>query len=100
MKIKFYGWTRQDNMKKQSFETSLKELEEIVEQLETSDLTLDETLAKYESGIKIYKQCYQLLEKAEKKINILLKNSIGETRSEEFNLKKSRDIKSSDIEEG
>jgi exodeoxyribonuclease VII small subunit len=75
-------------MKKPDFETSLKELEEIVGQLETSDLTLDETLAKYESGIKIYKQCYQVLEKAEKKINILLKNSIGETRTEEFDLKK------------
>ncbi len=74
-------------MKKPDFETSLKELEEIVEQLETNDLTLDETLAKYESGIKIYKQCYQSLEKAEKKINILLKNSIGEARTEEFNLK-------------
>ncbi|MGR3293458.1 MAG: exodeoxyribonuclease VII small subunit, partial [Candidatus Scalindua sp.] len=78
-------------MKKPDFETSLKELEEIVEQLETNDLTLDETLAKYESGIKIYKQCYQTLEKAEKKINILLKNSIGETRTEEFNLKKTID---------
>ncbi len=75
-------------MKKPGFETSLKELEEIVEQLETNDLTLDETLAKYESGIKIYKQCNQILEKAEKKINILLKNSIGETRTEEFKLKK------------
>ncbi len=75
-------------MKKPNFETSLKELEEIVEQLETNDLTLDETLAKYESGIKIYKQCYQSLEKAEKKINILLKSSTGETRTEKFSLKK------------
>tara|TARA_B100000959_G_scaffold281548_1_gene345843 strand:- start:2804 stop:3046 length:243 start_codon:yes stop_codon:yes gene_type:complete len=75
-------------MKKPDFETSLKELEEIVEQLETNDLTLNETLAKYESGIKIYKQCFQTLEKAEKKINILLKDSIGETRTEEFNPKK------------
>ncbi len=87
-------------MKKLNFETSLRDLEEIVEQLETRDLTLDETLAKYESSIKIYKQCYQILEKEEKKINILLKNSIGEKRSEEFILKKSVDIKSSDIEEG
>ncbi len=86
-------------MKKPNFEASLKELEEIVEQLETSDLTLDETLAKYESGIKIYKQCYQILEKAEKKINILLKNSVGETRSEEFILKKSSGIKLSDFKE-
>lgn len=85
-------------MKKPNFETSLKELEEIVEQLETSDLTLDETLEKYESGIKIYKQCFQILEKAEKKINILIKNSIGETRTEEFNLKKPGDIKPTSIE--
>lgn len=86
-------------MKKPDFETSLKELEEIVEQLETSDLALDETLAKYEKGIKIYKQCYQILEKAEKKINILLKNSTGDIRTEEFKLKKSNDMESSTNEE-
>ncbi len=86
-------------MKKPDFETSLKELEEIVEQLETSDLALDETLAKYEKGIKIYKQCYQILEKAEKKINILLKNSTGDIRTEKFKLKKSGDMKSSSNEE-
>lgn len=86
-------------MKKPDFETSLKELEEIVEQLETSDLALDETLAKYEKGIKIYKQCYQILEKAEKKINILLKNSTGDIRTEEFKLKKSNNMESSTIHE-
>jgi len=86
-------------MKRPDFETSLKELEEIVGQLETNDLTLDETLAKYESGIKIYKQCNQLLEKAEKKINILLKNSIGETRTEEYSLKKTTDTEPSTNEE-
>ncbi|MDP7527046.1 MAG: exodeoxyribonuclease VII small subunit [Candidatus Marinimicrobia bacterium] len=86
-------------MKKPNFETSLKELEEIVEQLETSDLALDETLAKYENGIKIYKQCYQILEKAEKKINILLKNSTGDIRTEEFKLKKSGDMESFSNEE-
>lgn len=86
-------------MKKPDFETSLKELEEIVEQLETSDLALDETLAKYEKGIKIYKQCYQILEKAEKKINILLKNSTEDIRTEEFKLKKSNDMAPSTIHE-
>ncbi len=86
-------------MKKPDFETSLKELEEIVEQLETSDLALDETLAKYEKGIKIYKQCYQILEKAEKKINILLKNSTGDIRTEKFKLKESGDMESSSNEE-
>jgi exodeoxyribonuclease VII small subunit len=75
-------------MKKPNFEASLKELEEIVEQLEKGDLKLDETLAKYEMGIKIYKTCYQILESAEKKINVLLKNADGKTYTKEFNLEK------------
>ena len=86
-------------MKKPDFETSLKELEEIVEQLENGDLKLDETLAKYEMGIKIYKRCYQILESTEKKINVLLKNSTGDIRTEEFKLKKSGDMESSSNEE-
>lgn len=79
-------------MKKPDFEASLKELEEIVEQLERGDLKLDETLAKYEMGIKIYRKCYQVLESAEKKINVLLKNTAGETYTKEFNLEKTRDV--------
>ncbi len=78
-------------VKKQSFETSIKELEEIVEHLEKGDIALDETLAKYERGIKIYKQCYQLLEKTEKKVNILLKDATGESKIEEFNSEKTKD---------
>ncbi len=77
-------------MKKPNFEASLKELEEIVEQLENGDLKLDETLAKYEMGIKIYKRCYQILESTEKKINVLLKDRDGETYTKEFNLEKTQ----------
>ncbi len=77
-------------MKKPIFEASLKELEEIVEQLEKGDLKLDETLAKYEMGIKIYKRCYQILESTEKKINVLLKDRDGETYTKEFNLEKTQ----------
>ena len=85
-------------MKKPNFEASLKELEEIVEQLEKGDLKLDETLAKYEMGIKIYKKCYQILESAEKKINVLLKNTAGDTYTKEFNLEKTRDVNSLTLE--
>ncbi len=81
-------------MKKPNFEASLKELEEIVEQLEKGDLKLDETLAKYEMGIKIYKRCYQVLESTEKKINVLLKDRDGETYTKEFNLEKTQDVNS------
>jgi exodeoxyribonuclease VII small subunit len=81
-------------VKKPNFEASLKELEEIVEQLEKGDLKLDETLAKYEMGIKIYKRCYQILESTEKKINVLLKDRDGETYTKEFNLEKTQDVNS------
>ncbi|MBM4085388.1 MAG: exodeoxyribonuclease VII small subunit, partial [Planctomycetes bacterium] len=45
-------------MAKVKFEDALKELEEIVRQLEDGDLSLDESLAKYEAGIKAYRKCY------------------------------------------
>ncbi len=85
-------------MKKPNFEESLKELEEIVEQLETNDLTLDETLAKYENGIKIYKKCYQILENAEKKISILLKDTTGKNYTQEFKLEKTNDVNTLKLE--
>jgi exodeoxyribonuclease VII small subunit len=78
-------------LKKPNFETSLKELEEIVEQLERGELSLDQTLAKYESGIKMYTQCHKMLENTEKKIAILLKKTSGETSVEEYNLEKTHD---------
>lgn len=71
-------------MAKIKFENALKGLEEIVEQIEKGDLSLDETLSKYENGIKLYKQCVTLLEDAEKKIQILVKNENGVFRTKEF----------------
>ncbi|MCP5002726.1 MAG: exodeoxyribonuclease VII small subunit [Planctomycetes bacterium] len=71
-------------MKKPNFEALLKELEETVGQLERGELTLDQTLAKYESGIKIYTQCHKMLESTEKKISILVKKTSGETCVEEY----------------
>lgn len=53
------------------FENSLKELEKIVRELESGEVSLDESLKKFEKGIELYKQCRQTLEGAEKKIKIL-----------------------------
>ena len=63
------------------FEKSMKELEEIVEKLERGDLNLDESVAEFEKGMKISKECNKILENAEKKITILLQN--GENIEEE-----------------
>lgn len=53
------------------FEASLKKLEQIVRDLESGDTSLNESLARFEEGIELYKNCRQTLEGAEKKIKIL-----------------------------
>lgn len=59
-------------MAKSSFETNMENLEKIVAELEKGELNLDESISKFEEGIKISKQCNKILEEAEKKITILL----------------------------
>jgi len=57
-----------------TFEENLKELESIVLELEKGELSLEESIAKFERGIKVSKTCNDKLENAEKRINILLGN--------------------------
>jgi exodeoxyribonuclease VII small subunit len=54
-----------------SFEESLDELEKIVAELESGKLGLSDALARYEQGVKHLKGCQQLLERAERKIELL-----------------------------
>jgi exodeoxyribonuclease VII small subunit len=54
-----------------SFEESLGELELIVGELESGKLGLSDALARYEEGVKHLKSCHQLLERVERKIEIL-----------------------------
>jgi exodeoxyribonuclease VII small subunit len=54
-----------------SFEESLEELEKIVAELESGKLGLSEALARYEQGVQHLKGCQQLLERAERKIELL-----------------------------
>jgi exodeoxyribonuclease VII small subunit len=54
-----------------SFEHSLAELEGVVHDLEEGQLGLAEALSRYEQGVKHLKHCYQLLEAAERKIELL-----------------------------
>lgn len=66
-----------------NFEDAIKQLENIANELEKGDLTLDESVKKFEEGMKLSKQCTDLLEKAEKRINILINNG-DELKEEEF----------------
>jgi exodeoxyribonuclease VII small subunit len=54
------------------FEEALKQLEETVEQLETSDLPLEKSLEMFETGIKMSRICTKQLEEAEQKVELLL----------------------------
>ncbi|MBC7852972.1 MAG: exodeoxyribonuclease VII small subunit [Pirellulaceae bacterium] len=54
-----------------SFEAALASLEAIVHDLEDGDLGLAEALSRYEQGIKHLRHCYDLLEQAERKIELL-----------------------------
>ena len=70
---------------KKSFESQIENLEKIVAELENGELSLDESVSKFEEGIKISKECNKTLEEAEKKITILVNND-GETKEEEFKI--------------
>lgn len=66
-----------------SFEEQMESLEKIVGELEKGELNLDDSVAKFEEGIKISKECSKILEEAEKKITILI-NEDGELKEEKF----------------
>lgn len=68
---------------KKSFEENLEELEKIVTDLEKGELNLDASVKRFEEGISISKECNEMLEEAEKKITILLKNG-DEVKEENF----------------
>lgn len=70
-------------MAKSSFEDNMNNLEKIVAELEKGDLNLDESISKFEDGIKLSKECNKILEEAEKRITILLEKD-GKTEEEEF----------------
>ena len=54
-----------------TFEQSLQRLEEIVHLLEDGDLGLNESLERYEEGVKLLRQSYELLQRAERRIELL-----------------------------
>jgi exodeoxyribonuclease VII small subunit len=60
-----------------SFEASLESLEEIVQQLEGGDLSLEKSLELFEQGIKLSRQCQERLSQAERRIEILLRDNQG-----------------------
>ncbi|SDK51030.1 Exodeoxyribonuclease VII small subunit [Natronincola ferrireducens] len=59
-------------MKKMSYEKALKRLEEVVEQLENKELSLDDGLNLFQEGIDLYRLCNDKLNEAEGKITMMV----------------------------
>lgn len=63
--------------KELKFEEALEKLEKIVEDLEGEGLSLEESMKRYEEGVRLSKLCSKRLEEAKKKIELLLKSTDG-----------------------
>jgi len=66
----------------EGFEDHLGELERIVEELESGDLSLDDSLLRYQEGVKRLKSCSELLRKAEDQVKLLVEDAEGELSTE------------------
>ena len=66
-----------------SFERALDELEQVVQKMEKGEQSLDESLAAYERGIALYRDCRQALERAEQRVRMLADPADPE-RAEDF----------------
>ena len=67
------------------FEKAMEELEKITTELEKGNLSLDESVEKFEEGMKLSKQCNDMIAKAEKKITMLIQKE-GKLEEENFDV--------------
>ena len=66
------------------FETSLAELQTLVERLESGELSLEDSLGAFEQGIRLTRDCQQALAEAEQKVQLLLEKGDGSTERRDF----------------
>jgi len=71
---------------KQSFEKALKQLEEIVHELESGDLPLEKAMSRFEDGMRLSRFCSQQLDETERKITLLTQDQEGNAVSRETDL--------------
>lgn len=71
-------------MAEKKFESALKRLEQIVQDLEHGDLPLEQSLKLFEEGVKLARLCTKRLEEAERKVKVLLKDRAGNLQAQPF----------------
>ena len=72
--------------KKQSIdlEKAMSELEQVVEQLESGDLSLDKSLKQFEKGVKLSRDCQTALTDAEQKVQVLMNTGLKDITPEDL----------------
>lgn len=76
-------------MAKKNFEQAMKQLEQIVQELESGDMPLEKAIKKFEEGIQLSKFCNQKLDESEKKVTLLMQDALGDVSEEPFSTQKS-----------
>ena len=66
------------------FEEAIADLEQVVEQLESGDLSLEDSLAAFEQGVGLVRYCNQKLSEVEKKVELLVKDKQGQLQLKAF----------------
>lgn len=69
-----------------TYEEAVKELEEILEELEGETLSLNDSLEKFKKGISLYNYCNKMLNNVEGEIKVLLKDEDNYLNEEDFNM--------------
>lgn len=75
-------------IEKMSFEESITKLEEIVKEIEDENISLEESMEKFEMGIKLSSNCLKRLNEAEGKIEELTRSEDGKLVTRELDLEK------------
>jgi len=65
-------------------ESSLQEINALIDKMEHSNLTLEQSLNHFEQGVTLIKNCQKILREAEQKVQILIQNSTTEDSDEEL----------------
>lgn len=66
------------------FESSLKELEKIVAELEKGDIPLENQLKSFERGVALSRDCMKRLEEVERRVEVLMQNAEGTLETKPF----------------
>ena len=78
-------------MAKHTFESAMKQLEQIAQELEAGELSLELAMKKFEEGIHLSRFCTKKLDETERRITILLQDSDGSVQEVPFEEKQDED---------